>query len=315
MSEGDTPLGPTERRLRVVHNTTYAHEQPVELAHHIAFLIPRDSPQQRVLRWKVDIDPLPDNWAAASWEAERQLSRDPWGNARLVFSHAQVHQELRVCSRFDVAVSARAVLDTGHSPAWETVAQTLRYHVGPDIHPQQAAAVEFSLPSPFAAPDAALTAYARQAFQPGLPLAQGAFALMQQIHADFAYAPLATHVGTRASEALRLRRGVCQDFAQVLVAACRGLGLAARYVSGYLLTHPPAGQPRLIGADASHAWAEVWCPVQGWMALDPTNNMAVGQDHVLLAWGRDYADVAPLRGVVRGGTQSAPLVAVTVTPA
>ncbi|MFN8848075.1 MAG: transglutaminase-like domain-containing protein, partial [Inhella sp.] len=122
-----------------------------------------------------------------------------------------------------------------------------------------------------------------------------------------------TRVDTRAVEAFRLRRGVCQDFAQVFIAACRGIGLAARYVSGYLLTQPPPGQPKLIGADASHAWVEIWCPRQGWLALDPTNNLVVGQDHALLAWGRDQADVAPLRGVIRGGGQAWPQVSVTVT--
>jgi transglutaminase-like putative cysteine protease len=138
--------------------------------------------------------------------------------------------------------------------------------------------------------------------------------MMHLIFRHFAYKPLATSVNTRAPEALAQRQGVCQDFAHVMIGAMRSIGLAARYVSGYLLTRPPPGQPRLIGADASHAWVSVWCPVHGWVALDPTNAVPAGTDHVTLAWGRDYADVAPLRGVIRGGGQAQPQVAVTVAP-
>ncbi len=298
------------RRLQVQHDTQYAHEQAVELAHHVAFLVPRETAFQRVLRWRLEVDPLPDGWAAASWEATRHLSQDAWGNSRLVFSHSRVHETLDVRSAFEVALLARPEIRPEASPAWEEVARMLRYRAGGSHTP----AAEFSLPSPFAAPDAALTAFGALAFRPGRPLAAGALALMSQIHREFRYETEVTSVNTRASEAMRLRRGVCQDFAQVMVAACRGLGLAARYVSGYLLTQPPPGQARLIGADASHAWTEVWCPLQGWLALDPTNDIAVGLDHALLAWGRDQADVAPLRGVIRGGGQALPAVAVTVLP-
>ena len=124
----------------------------------------------------------------------------------------------------------------------------------------------------------------------------------------------ATDVATDALQALAKGQGVCQDFAHLMIGAMRSLGLAARYVSGYLLTQPPPGQPRLVGADASHAWVAVWCPLHGWVALDPTNDVRVGQDHVTLAWGRDYADVAPLRGVIRGGGSAPPSVGVTVEP-
>jgi transglutaminase-like putative cysteine protease len=159
-----------------------------------------------------------------------------------------------------------------------------------------------------------LAALGREAFTPGASVVSGALALMHLIHDRFDYEPLATTVATRAPEALEQQRGVCQDFAHVMIGACRSLGLAARYVSGYLLTQPPPGQPRLVGADASHAWVQVWCPTQGWLALDPTNAVPAGTDHVTLAWGRDYADVAPLRGVIRGGGQAQPKVGVTVEP-
>jgi len=151
------------------------------------------------------------------------------------------------------------------------------------------------LPRLYAAPDAALADYARHAFTPQSSLAGGGLALMRQINADFRYEPFSTHVGTRAAEALALRSGVCQDFGHVMIAACRSLGLAARYVSGYLLTHPLPRPTRLIGADGLTCWVELWCPQQGWLALDPTNAVPAGTDHVTLAWGRDYADVAPLR--------------------
>ncbi|PTT92376.1 transglutaminase, partial [Pelomonas sp. HMWF004] len=158
-------------------------------------------------------------------------------------------------------------------------------------------------------------AYGRRAFSPGRTLAAGGLSLMHQIHADLRYLPHSTTVATRAADALALGSGVCQDFAHVFIAACRALGLAARYVSGYLLTRPPPGQPKLVGADASHAWVELWCPEQGWLALDPTNAVPAGLDHVTLAWGRDYADVAPLRGVLRGGGVAQLRVGVTVEPA
>ncbi len=299
--------------LQVLHDTEYRHDWPVELAHHVAYLIPRDTPTQRVLDWRLRIDPLPDGWAEASWEPARHASRDAFGNLRLLFSHAQVHKRLQVASAFRVEQLGRPAPRPQDSPAWEAVTEQLRYHAPGDAPPPPEA-VEFSLASPFAAPDSQLAAYAHQAFAPGLPVLEGGLRLMQQIHREFRYLPQSTDVGTRAAEALRLRRGVCQDFAQVFIAACRALGLAARYVSGYLLTEPPPGQARLIGADASHAWAEIWCPSQGWVGLDPTNDCMAGDAHVLLAWGRDYADVAPLRGVIRGGGQALPRVAVTVAP-
>ncbi|WP_349740951.1 transglutaminase family protein [Roseateles cavernae] len=297
-----------ERWLRVQHDTVYDYDSPVELAHHLACLSPRSTAQQQVRGWRLTVEPAPDGWPAAEVPPEL-FSTDPWGNARLVFSHAQVHERLAVSSGFEVGLSAPPLIDPLASPAWEAVAESLRYHAGA----VRSEAVEFTLASEFVPRDAALAAFGRQAFRPGRPLAEGALALMQLIYRQFAYKPLATHVGTRATEALALKRGVCQDFAHVMIGACRSLGLAARYVSGYLLTRAPEGKTKLVGADASHAWAAVWCPEQGWLALDPTNNIPVGLDHVTLAWGRDYADVAPLRGVIRGG-QAHPKVAVTVEP-
>jgi transglutaminase-like putative cysteine protease len=304
------------RWLRVVHETVYDYDAPVELAHHLAYLRPRDTECQLVRNWSLAVDPAPDEWtllATATPQARApasQFSPDPWGNERLVFSHSRVHERLSVLSTFDAGLTEPPVIDPEASPAWEDVAETLRYHAGA-VHSE---AVEFTLASSFAPRAAELAAFAALAFTPGGTLAEGALALMTQVYEQFKYVPQSTHVDTRAVEALALKRGVCQDFAHVMIGACRSLGLAARYVSGYLLTQVPEGQARLVGADASHAWVEVWCPEQGWLALDPTNNVPAGTDHVTLAWGRDYADVAPLRGVIRGGGRAQPQVAVTVEP-
>lgn len=313
---------PPVRWLKVVHDTCYDYDAPVELAQHVAYLSPRSTGCQTVRDWRLQIEPPPDEWGLPESATAPstlppdgavppgQISLDPWGNARLAFSHSRVHERLLVRSTFEAGLHTPAPIDVTDSPAWETVSEDLRYHAGL-VHSE---AVEFTLPSTFAPRSPALAAFGRQAFKPGVTLAAGALALMALIHDRFEYKPQSTSVATRATDALALGYGVCQDFAHVLIGACRSLGLAARYVSGYLLTQPPPGQPRLVGADASHAWAQVWCPVQGWLSLDPTNRVPAGDSHVTLGWGRDYADVAPLRGVIRGGGRAQPHVAVTVVP-
>ncbi len=290
------------RHLSVNHETRYDYDRPVEVAHHSAWLRPRDTELQQVQRWALHIDPEPEDAV--------QQSRDAFGNWRHGFSHARVHETLTVTSSFLVRLLVPPRLDSAHSPPWSEAAQALRYRAGVS----QPDAVEFMLPSHFAPADARLAAYARDLFAPGRPLLQAAEALMGRIHDRMVFNPRATDVATNALQALEKGQGVCQDFAHVMIGAMRSLGLAARYVSGYLLTQPPPGRPRLVGADASHAWVEVWCPLHGWVALDPTNKLFVGQDHVTLAWGRDYADVAPLRGVIRGGGTAPPVVGVTVEP-
>jgi len=291
------------RLLAVRHETRYRYDTAVEVAHHSAHLRPRDTAWQQVLGWALAIDPLPDG--------QVQESRDAFGNWRHGFNHAQVHDRLAVVSSFQVRLSPRAALRPDASPAWETVAAQLGYRAGV----QQEAAAEFVLGSRFAPRHARLREVIAPLLRPGRPLLDLALALMARVHAEMAYRPHSTDVATDALQALAQRQGVCQDFAHLMIGALRTCGLAARYESGYLLTEPPAGQPRLVGADASHAWASVWCPVHGWVALDPTNDLVVGLDHVTLAWGRDYADVAPLRGVIRGGGSAPPEVAVTVAPA
>ena len=322
----ETMAAPAVRWLRVRHETSYRYDSEVEGAHHLAHLRPRDTAAQQIRAWSLVVSPHPD--AGVELASGIRETFDPWGNARQVFAHSQVHDELDVISAFEAGISVSEPPAAGTSQPWREVARDLRLHAGASAHAVSAnvsseerrderaafEAAEFALDSALAPRATALADWARPAAEAHAGIAELALALMHQIHDEFEYLPQSTSVTTGALEALALRHGVCQDFAHVLIGACRSLGLAARYVSGYLLTQPPPGKPRLVGADASHAWAAVWCPPYGWLALDPTNDVPVGQDHVTLAWGRDYADVAPLRGVIRGGSGNAPRVGVTVEP-
>ena len=317
---------PAVRWLRVRHETSYRYDSEVEGAHHLAHLRPRDTASQQIRAWSLVVSPHPD--AGVELASGIRETFDSWGNARQVFAHSQVHDELDVTSAFEAGISVCELPAPGSSQPWREVARDLRLHAGASAHDVNASessderraeraafeAAEFALDSALAPRAKALADWARPAAEANTGVVELALALMHRIHDEFEYLPQSTSVTTGALEALSLRHGVCQDFAHVLIGACRSLGLAARYVSGYLLTQPPPGKPRLVGADASHAWAAVWCPPYGWLALDPTNDVPVGQDHVTLAWGRDYADVAPLRGVIRGGSGNAPRVGVTVEP-
>jgi transglutaminase-like putative cysteine protease len=322
----ETMAAPAVRWLRVRHETSYRYDSEVEGAHHLAHLRPRDTAAQQIRAWSLVVSPHPD--AGVDLASGIRETVDPWGNARQVFAHSQVHDELDVTAAFEAGISAPELPAPGTSQPWREVARDLRLHAGASAHAVSASdasderraeraafeAAEFALDSGLAPRARALADWARPAAEANAGVVELALALMHQIHDEFEYLPQSTSVTTGALEALELRHGVCQDFAHVLIGACRSLGLAARYVSGYLLTQPPPGKPRLVGADASHAWAAVWCPPYGWLALDPTNDVPVGQDHVTLAWGRDYADVAPLRGIIRGGSGNAPRVGVTVEP-
>lgn len=296
-------------KLRVVHETVYQYTPAVQNAQHMAHLHPRTGLVQRVLTHTLQVSPAP---------TQCESTQDVFGNTRAFFSLPFTHEQLRV--------RAESLLETAPPPPappgepWEAVRERLGYRRGQPYHP----ATEFSFASPYIPRHADFVAYARESFAPGRPLMKAASHLMSRIHADFAYASNATDASTPALESLRLRRGVCQDFAHVMIGCLRSMGLAARYVSGYLLTEPPPGQPRLVGADASHAWVSVWspCAIEGdgapdgepWFDLDPTNDRAAGEDYVTLAIGRDYADVSPLRGVIHGGDHHVLQVAVTVEP-
>lgn len=294
--------------LRVIHDTVYHYEAAVQNALHVAHLCPRDTTQQKVLAHCLQIDPRPPQCVQ---------SQDVYGNTRAFFGLPFTHSTLRV--RADSVVQTVAPSAVAASLPWEQVRARLHYRRDATYD----AATEFCFASPHVPRHEEFATYARTCFTPERPLMEAACALMRRIHTEFTYAPATTDVSTPALESLALRRGVCQDFAHIMLGCLRSLGLAGRYVSGYLLTEPPPGKPRLIGADASHAWVSVWSPAPddqqenvacNWHDLDPTNNRAYGEDYVTLAIGRDYADVSPLRGVIHGGGTHVLDVGVTVIP-
>jgi transglutaminase-like putative cysteine protease len=278
--------------LDVVHETRYHYGAPATQALHLAYLQPLEDRWQQLLAHAVAIEPEP---------AQRHAEADGFGNRRLFFGLVQPHEHLSVRAVSRVRVAPRPAPVPDATP-WEAARDALRYTAGAPFDP----AVEFVQPSPYVPRLAALRAYAAPSFPAGRPVAEGAVELMQRIHRDFEYRPASTAVDTPLAEALALRGGVCQDFAHLMIGALRLLGLAARYVSGYLLTAPPPGQEPLVGADASHAWVQVYVPAAAgatgtWLELDPTNALIPAAQHVRLAVGRDYGDVTPLRGVIRGG--------------
>lgn len=300
-------------RLRVIHETVYQYTPAVQNAQHLAHLRPRSAGGQRVLTHTLQVEPTPSQCI---------IGQDVFGNGRAFLLLPFTHERLRVRAETLLETSAPPPAPPG--APWEAVRERLAYRRGMPYHP----AAEFGFASPYIPRHADFVAYARDSFVPGRPLMDVARELMARIHADFSYTAHLTDAGTPALESLRLRRGVCQDFAHVMIGCLRSMGLAARYVSGYLLTEPPPGQPRLVGADASHAWVSVWSPslkAEGdrdgggnapeWFDLDPTNNRAAGEDYVTLAIGRDFSDVSPLRGVIHGGDRHVLQVGVTVEPA
>ena len=287
-------------RLAVTHRTTYRYSTLVETAQHLATIRPLDLPWQRVLAHRERIDPSP------SYQTSR---RDAFGNEVLYFSFDAPHDYLQMTSETSVLLTPRyACLDIAATPAWEDVERMLRYTAGGAFHAES----EFCFASPNIALQPELRAYALESFTPGVPVLAGAIDLMHRIHTDFEYLPSATAFDTPAARAFELRHGVCQDFAQVMIGCLRSIGLAARYVSGYLRNDPPEGAPPMIGADASHAWVSLYVPSAGWIDLDPTNDVLADQGHVTLAIGRDYSDVSLLRGVILGGGAHQVEVAVNV---
>lgn len=297
-------------KLRVTHETRYDYTPAVETAQHMTCLYPVDTPCQTVLGHRLDISPAP---------AQRSDARDVYGNHRCFFSLQAPHDTLRVTATSEVLTQPPPMAVS--RVAWEAVRERFRYQAGAAWDP----AAEFVFASSHVPRHDDFAAYGRPSFHPGMPLLAAARDLMTRIHADFTYASQSTEVSTPALEALAQRRGVCQDFAHIMIACLRTMGLAARYVSGYLLTEPPPGQPRLVGGDASHAWVSVYLPDlpgasegRGWHDLDPTNNRdgwgSPGEDYVTVATGRDYSDISPIRGVIHGGARHTLSVAVTVEP-
>jgi transglutaminase-like putative cysteine protease len=273
----------------------------------MAYMEPRAHAAQVVLDHVLLINPLP---------AQMRSIADVYGNARCFFSLQTPHEVLSVVAHSLVSTRPSPII-TSLLP-WEKVREMFRYQAGSRFD----AASEFVFPSPFVPRHIEFAAFARASFTPGMPLLNACIDLMQRMHAEFTYESLSTQINTPALEALAQRKGVCQDFSHIMIACLRTLGLPARYVSGYMLTHPPEGQPRLVGSDASHAWVSVYLPdlpeSNRWVDFDPTNNRwgwhAPGEDYVTVASGRDFGDVSPLRGVIHGGASHTLTVGVTVAP-
>ncbi|MFY9476921.1 MAG: transglutaminase family protein [Aquabacterium sp.] len=295
-------------RLSVEHETRYEYAYPVEMAHHVACLRPLTDDAQHLRVFEMSVSPQP---------TQHSTRRDAFGNSRAYFSLNTPHSELLVKARSEVEIWHRYQgLQPEQSLHIAQVRERLIYRAHAPFEP----AAEFSYASPYVPLHDVLRAYARESLHPSRPIAQGAIELMHRIHRDFRYAPASTDISTPVLEVFNRREGVCQDFAHLMLACLRACGLAARYTSGYLLTQPPPGQPRLLGADASHAWVSVWCPglnaprAGEWLGLDPTNDCLPGLNHVRVAYGRDFGDVTPLRGVIRGGGEHTLSVRVTTLP-
>ncbi len=293
-------------RYHVLHETRYDYGSPVSLSQQQLHLSPRILAWQQVEEQCVDIEPTP------SW---RRDGLDAFGNPVTWVAFHAPHDSLLIRSVMTIAVEPHLPGDLKNSPPWEAVRDRLAYDAT-DPQPADLDATRFLFESPHVRIKHELADYAADCFPPGKPLLLCVQALMAKIFTEFTFDPEATTVSTPVLDVLENKRGVCQDFAHLMIACLRALGLAARYVSGYLLTRPPPGKPRLIGADASHAWVSVYVPGSeyGWVDFDPTNNLLPDTEHITLSFGRDFSDISPLRGIILGGGGAEPEVAVTVFP-
>jgi transglutaminase-like putative cysteine protease len=284
------------------HATTYEYNGPVSLSQHMLRLHPRDLPQQRCLHNELHIDPLP---------GVVHSHDDYFGNRTTFVTIEGAHKKLVVTSHSRVELDPAAPPNPAATPAWETVRDFwVEDSCGGAGEPRQ-----FIYDSPQIQRQDAFAAYAEPSFAPGKPILEAVLHLTGRIHGDFKFDPKATTIATPLDQVMKSRRGVCQDFAHLEIGFLRSMGIPARYVSGYLETDPPPGKPRLAGADASHAWVSFYCPGAGWIDIDPTNNLLPSNRHITVAWGRDYGDVSPIRGVILGSGEHSLKVAVDVIPA
>ncbi len=275
-------------KYAITHTTGYTYSDPASLSQNELFLHPRNTSCQTVIQSNLSILPEPQY---------RHRRRDFFGNTVDVFMVQHPHDELVVQATSVVQTSVQKTPDPSQTPPWETVAQRL----ASDGHQADFEALPFLFASPLINLSPQTASYGEVSFAPGTPVLAGALHLMQRIYSEFSYDKTASTVDTTVDQIITNRKGVCQDFAHLTISCLRSLGLAARYVSGYLETLPTPGKPKLVGSDASHAWVSIFLPDYGWVDFDPTNNLVVGESHITLAWGRDYGDVAPVKGVVMGG--------------
>jgi transglutaminase-like putative cysteine protease len=288
-------------RYTVRHRTTNHYVSDVVYSRLIAHLVPRDTERQRARSVTVAVDPQPI----------QHLERlDFFGNITSCYVIDEPHDTLEVLAETQVEVDLSPAYAQDESPDWESVRDLFAYPTAPEALDS----LQYTFDTPLTATDDSVVAYARASFARGRRLFAAVLELNSRIYSDFTFDAEATNTRTTVKDAFELRAGVCQDLAHVGIACVRSMGLAARYVSGYLLTHPPAGRERLIGADASHAWFSVWIPPFGWVDFDPTNDMLPSSEHITVAWGRDYGDVAPIHGIITGGGENEVEVAVDVIP-
>jgi transglutaminase-like putative cysteine protease len=285
----------------VRHTTTYSYTDTVSICQNDVHLMPRQTPFQTTAGFLLEVSPEP--MLQRSWI-------DTFGNEVRYFSLEEPHQELRVTARSRITVMKRELPSPFETCPWETARDQLLAAETAETRLMS----QFRFESPYVQYLNEARDYALPSFTPGRPLLEAALDLTSRIYHEFEYAPAATSISTPTKEVLEKRRGVCQDFAHLQITALRSLGLAARYVSGYLVTAPPPGKPKLVGADASHAWLAVLCPGHGWIDLDPTNNVIPQERHITIGWGRDYGDVCPIKGVLTGGGSHVLTVSVDVAP-
>jgi transglutaminase-like putative cysteine protease len=286
----------------VRHETTYDYSDPVSVSHHVLRLTPRDLSFQTCRASKISIfPPPPDHFG---------VHLDYFGNSVTSFGLQEQHERLTVEAQSELEVIPPVLPAFSTSPSWQIVRDTLKA----DHSPDGLTAYQFAFDSKRVSANPELAAYARSSFPEDRPILEAVMDLTTRINQDFRFDTKATEVTTPVETFFEKRRGVCQDFSHLQIACLRSLGLPARYVSGYLRTYPPKGKPRLIGADASHAWCSAWCPGTGWVDFDPTNNCVPSDGHITVAWGRDYSDVSPIHGVLLGGARHALHVGVDVMP-
>ncbi len=284
---------------QVIHRTEYAYETDVSVAHHLLHMTPLDTGRQRLLEHELRLDPPPRC---------RRAGEDYFGNRSVFITLEKPHRRFEIVAQSRVEIQAAAWPLPLATPAWDAAPP------GDSQAAASAAAGEFRFNSPLIQQRSEYADYARASFPAGRPLLDAVLDLTRRIHQEFVFDPQATSVSTPIEQAFKERRGVCQDFAQVQLACLRSLGIPARYVSGYLETLPPPGQPKLAGADASHAWVSFFCPGHGWIEVDPTNDLLASERHIVTAYGRDFGDVSPARGVILGGGCHTLKVGVDVLP-
>lgn len=289
-------------RFEITHSTTYSYLQPVAQSQHLLHLQPRQTPLQTLIHHSLLIDPAP---------VRRSEIIDYYGNVAVLLRIEDSHLSFGVHARSTVDVTPSSPPNLELTAPWEGVAS-----LGRDLgFPGQGfdpAVLQFTCPSRQTPVSREIADFAKTSFPKGRPILAGAMDLTTRIFREFTFDPAATDISTPIARVLALKRGVCQDFAHLELAALRALGIPARYVSGYLLTHPPVGQAKLKGTDASHAWLSVWAPETGWVDFDPTNGIIASAEHITVAYGRDYDDISPISGVLLGGGNQTITVSVDV---